>query len=57
MNEMDKKNFSQLDMISDKQLIIISDDIILVPYLPRHVEKYHGTYKKRPVLSIDQKPW
>lgn len=30
-------------MIIDKQLVIVTDQVVLVPYLPRHVAKYHST--------------
>lgn len=35
--------FSQESMTRDKQLIVISNEVVLVPYLPRHVVKYNST--------------
>ncbi len=36
--------FSQDAMVENKQLVMISDDIVLVPYLPRHVARYSRTF-------------
>jgi hypothetical protein len=35
--------FSQQKMIMDKQHVTIRDKCVYVPYLPRHITKYHGT--------------
>ncbi len=33
----------QPHMLPDKQLVVVTDTVVLVPYLPRHVARYHGS--------------
>jgi hypothetical protein len=42
----------QASMLIDKQLVIITDKVVLVPYLPRHVDRYHRTFAGTPATAL-----